>query len=65
MSIPPPASRDQTHGPLPLVLIIDDRDDLTLFCRRILGDTHSFHHTTNAPDAEALIRRPYRPGWTL
>jgi len=31
---------------------------------RIAWDAASLK-VTNAPDAEALIRRPYRPGWTL
>lgn len=37
------------------ILVIDDREDLTRFCERILGGTYRFHHVTNAPDAEPFL----------
>lgn len=40
----------------PVILIIDDREDLARFCERSLGDTYEFHHVTGARAAEAILR---------
>ena len=46
-------------SPLPTLLIIDDREDLFLFCRRNLGDLGLFVHTPDATSARgALAEHP-------
>jgi len=38
------------------ILIIDDREDLAGFCRRLLGESLRFVHVTNAADATPVLR---------
>lgn len=38
------------------ILIIDDREDLAGFCRRLLGESLSFVHVTNAADAAPVLQ---------
>ena len=46
-------------SPAPTLLIIDDREDLFLFCRRNLGDLGRFVHTPDATSArERLAEHP-------
>jgi len=40
----------------PLILIIDDREDLVRFCERSLGGTYEFRHVGGARAAGALLR---------
>ena len=42
--------------PKPLILIIDDREDLVRFCERSLGDACEFRHVTGARAAEPILR---------
>ncbi len=39
----------------PLVLVIDDRDDITAFCRRLLGETHDFEHARSWHEAALVL----------
>ncbi len=41
----------------PLVLVIDDRDDMIRFCERQLGERYAFRLVRGARDADALLRR--------
>ena len=41
----------------PLVLTIDDRDDITRFCERMLGDEYEFRHVTGAREAGGILQR--------
>lgn len=40
----------------PLVLVIDDRQDIFLFCQRCLGDDYAFHHVADGRAAQAFLR---------
>jgi DNA-binding NtrC family response regulator len=40
----------------PAILIIDDREDILLFCERALGGTYKFRHATSASSAERVLR---------
>ncbi len=41
--------------PRPLVLVIDDREDITAFCRRLLGETHDFEHARSWHEAALVL----------
>jgi DNA-binding NtrC family response regulator len=43
-------------APKPLILIIDDREDLLRFCERSLGAKYEFHHVTGGRAAGAVLR---------
>ncbi len=40
------------------VLIIDDREDLSRFCERSLGDTYAFHRVATGSEARDFLARP-------
>lgn len=40
----------------PMVLVIDDREDIVRFCARSLGDTYGFLHVTSAREAGEVLR---------
>jgi DNA-binding NtrC family response regulator len=45
-------------SPRPTLLVIDDREDLFLFCRRNLGDLGLFVHTHDATSARQALAEP-------
>lgn len=40
----------------PAILVIDDHDEITLFCRRLLGESFDFHHVASAREAETILK---------
>lgn len=39
----------------PLILIIDDRQDMFAYCERFLGNDHTFSHARGGPEAKSIL----------